>query len=293
MNDIGLYQEKTAYQKLLDKIYKKKVRLSFSALAEFAKSPQHFINYKLGEKKETPSMKFGTLVHTLVLEPDSFDERYVIGTIKPPSTVQGQQFCSMVLDGHTPSDAFKANYKRGSSSSTYEKYSPYIESVRGIKGRVIVSQGDYELATKLKTTVWNNPSSRHILDQVTETERDIKWTYSGFNWRGFIDMKGKEIKADLKVVADASPKKFRWKIWEMKYHWQAAMYIDAEMEDCDYYIIAIDRSCNISVHLLSRATLNSARMEINEAMATFKRCMLFNAWRSSYDFHSSNGIFEV
>ena len=50
------------YQELIKKIKSKDITLSFSSLKQFAKSPEHFIRYKLEKFLPTPAMIFGSLV---------------------------------------------------------------------------------------------------------------------------------------------------------------------------------------------------------------------------------------
>jgi hypothetical protein len=46
--------------------------LSFSSLKSFDRSPLSFVHYKEGPRKETDAMRFGTMVHRAVLEPDKY-----------------------------------------------------------------------------------------------------------------------------------------------------------------------------------------------------------------------------
>lgn len=46
-------------QEIIDKLQSGEMVLSFSAIKEFAKSPAHFMAYKLGDKKQTAPMKKG------------------------------------------------------------------------------------------------------------------------------------------------------------------------------------------------------------------------------------------
>ena len=50
--------------------------LNASSLKELLKSPAHFHYYMNNPKAETDSMKFGTAVHTALLEPDEFEKDY-------------------------------------------------------------------------------------------------------------------------------------------------------------------------------------------------------------------------
>ena len=52
--------------------------LSFSSLKAFARSPLAFIEYKTNKKEPTPAMRFGTLVHRAILEPERYSRTVAI-----------------------------------------------------------------------------------------------------------------------------------------------------------------------------------------------------------------------
>jgi hypothetical protein len=51
--------------------------LNRSSLFLMSKSPAHF-KYSLENKEETEALRFGKLFHTFILEPECFDDRYVV-----------------------------------------------------------------------------------------------------------------------------------------------------------------------------------------------------------------------
>lgn len=54
-------------------------RMSFSSLMKFLRSPLHMLHDKEQEdKEETEALRFGKAFHCLVLEPDKWDERFVM-----------------------------------------------------------------------------------------------------------------------------------------------------------------------------------------------------------------------
>ena len=67
------------FQELIKKLKSKKVRLSFSSLKQFSKSPEHFVRYKLAKFLPTPSMIFGNLVDTLIFTEDKLQDKFIIG----------------------------------------------------------------------------------------------------------------------------------------------------------------------------------------------------------------------
>ena len=56
----------------------KKEHLSYSALTQFKKSPNHLLAYWEGKQTRTDAMLFGSLIHKIILEPETFDFEYVV-----------------------------------------------------------------------------------------------------------------------------------------------------------------------------------------------------------------------
>lgn len=279
---------------LIRKLEDNEVIFSFSSFSRFMDSPRHFLEYKLDERKPTAAMNFGTLVHCLVLEPDEFENRYEIKDIAEPSTELSKDFCNYIIAGHDPFSAFAmAGYKRGNPEETMSKYQDYINAALGLSLLTPISQKLFDQAEFVKNAILNNGASGHILNRITETEKDVEWEMHGLKWRGKIDCKGDRIKADLKIVADANPNKLRYKIRDMKYDIQAALYNSAFDPKDDYYLIAAERSGHVSVIEITKHAINEAREKIEENVLKLKQCIFLNKWDCSYDyFGNRSGLYE-
>lgn len=287
-------------REVIQGLFDRSFKLSHSAFNQFCNSPKHFIEYKTQERKQTPAMKFGSVVHCLVLEPEEFKNRYVVSDLSEPSTEAGQTFCKAMIEGLDEITAFQlAGYKPGKDLSasavrTYEKYSEYIDFIKSLNGRELVTKSDFDLAERMKKAVWENDASGWILEQITHTEIKAQWNWNGWDWHGFIDGKGDKIMMDLKTVADATPRKVERDIKQKRYHYQAAHYTrGAGFKDHEYYIIAVDKGCNVSVFHLHENMLNATWEEMDYRMNMFKRCLGLNEWEKSYDFWANAGIYHI
>jgi hypothetical protein len=69
--------------------------LSSSGVKELLKSALHFHTYKNTPNEPTPEMLRGTLVHTLILEPDKIHEDFVVGDFK---IRRGKEYDNLVLN---------------------------------------------------------------------------------------------------------------------------------------------------------------------------------------------------
>lgn len=265
-------------QKVIDSLFDDSMKLSYSSLSAFMKSPRHFMEYKLGEKKKTPDMIFGELVHCFVLEPDRVEERYVVipaDAPKRPSITQ--------LNAKEPSD------------NTIKAIAYWEDFSKKHQGKRIVTSKDWGIAERMKDAVYSNESSAFVLDQITNTEVRVEWKSSGFNWIGFLDGKSDDSKIilDLKTISDASPRKVERAIRYEGYKYQAAHYTIGAGLDYDYYIVAVDKSLHVTTMHVQKTTIAAAWEEIEIACSMMKKCMALNEWEKSYDFWPSDGIYKV
>lgn len=247
---------------LLDRLRNNQEILSHSAFNEFMKSPRHFIAYKLRQKKTTPAMAFGSMCHCLVLEPSEFENRYIV------------------------SPKFDRRTKVGKEA--------FAEFASTAGDKLIVSESDYQNANYLRDCLYKNESSAFVLERIKQTEVPIEWKYKGLQWHGYIDGQGNGIKCDLKFMQDASPKKIERAIRFDGYGNQAVHYQrGSNKPDDDYYLIACDRSGNITVCELTKGFLHICSQEIDTYIAHFKRCQYLDMWHRSFDFFAPNGIYQI
>lgn len=248
---------------LITNIEKGNFTLSHTSLQEFAKSPAHFIQYKLGEKEQTRSMLFGSFSHAIVFEPDTLETKYAVAPECDRRTKEGKALWA---------DFCEAN-----------------------AGKEIITAKENETAKIIQDALFSNRASRWLLDQVTETEKPVKWTYDGFSWRGYIDGCGDGIIVDLKILADATPRKVEKSIRYDGYARQAVHYRRGFDEGVTNYLIAADHSGNVCAAEIGYNVLKQAAKEIDYYLARFNECILMGSWDMSYDFYCNDehGIFKI
>lgn len=267
---------KTKYD-VIGGLYDGTERLSHSSLNAFAKSPRHFIEYKTGDKKQTPAMVFGSLFHCMVLEPDEVEGRYIVEPEDAPRRPSERQI----------------NAKK-KSDSTLESIAFWESFSEQAQGKEVVSRSDWELAERMKAAIYANESSRYVLDRIDRTEMKIEWDAFGFSWRGFIDGIGDGIILDLKTIADATPRKVEQSVKYEGYGRQAAHYVKGGgFHDSDYYLIAVDRGCHVTTAKIRETTIKAAWEEIDFLCGMFRKCLALNEWDKSYDFWTNSGIYEI
>lgn len=230
--------------------------LSFSSIKAFLNSPQDFVRYKTSKKEPTQAMVIGKAIHCKILEPDKFDEQYMV----------------LVADRRT--------------TVGKEAYAKAIES-----GKEILSQEDMTKINNMYNVVMNNPVSRGILDSITETEVKIEFKEEGFDILGYIDGRSDKINLELKSTSKPEPREFHKEIINRGYHVQQAIYGVAS-PNRSHVIIAFDEF-NVSVHILSDELLQHGYKEFKRALSDIKMCQDLDLWNCSYDFKAPDGYFTV
>lgn len=256
--------------------------LSFSSLKAFAESPAAFIQYQLREKKTTPAMMWGTLIHCLTLEPDNFGHIYA------------------VLD-----DTEKCEEIGGKMPRATTKYKDWkSEFISKNEGKQVITIDFFDRAATVVNNITSNRAAAPLLEMCTEREKYVEWTFENIKFRGFIDAKtpvggtGPKAIIDLKTCANASPEKFRRDIISSKYYLQGTMYNKACEDDTEYapyHIIAADQNGGVSVHRLEPPLIEYGEKEYKRLVDAFNKCLLTDSFNQSYDFWANNksGIYSA
>lgn len=179
------YKEKL--DNLLNKILTKEEYLSYSSLSQFKKSPKDFVEYKFGERKETDAMAYGTLLHTLVLQPETIDSKYAV--------YDDADICASI-GGAKPR-----------ATKLYKEDKAIFEAQN--QGKLIISLDDFNEADKVANNVKFNRSASSIIKQCTEFEKGYEWEFMNLKFKGFIDAKGDKCMFDLKAQQMPSLERFK------------------------------------------------------------------------------------
>ena len=130
----------------------KKNRLSYSALCQFKKSPNHLLKYWEGKTKVTDAMQFGNIIHKLLLEPESFNDDYAVFDGKIRSGKKWQEF--------------KANNDN----------------------KQIIKLSELDDANEIANNAMNNPIFNKLMQNKRHTEKEVTWNHSGVGFKGFVDL---------------------------------------------------------------------------------------------------------
>lgn len=235
-------------------------RIGKSGLDKINESPAHYWAAYLDPNRErpepTPAMIFGSLFHTVVLEPDLAELEYVVA----PSG----------LDRRT---------KDGKAWA--------LEHA----DRQIVSAADWDHAQKMRASILANPYVAKAL-AVGVAEQPI-YTLDPETW---VDVKIKPdwwnpelgMILDLKTTTCAREKAFASSIAEYRYHVQAAFYTDmaraSGLDVKSFALVAVEKRPPYAhkVWVLDDESLEFGRAEYKRNLATYAQCLAANHW-PAYD----------
>lgn len=256
---------------LIEKIRSGESKLSYSSLSQFKKSPRNFIDYKLGKKDQTDAMKLGKLVHCLILTPELFEDHY------------------FVFD-----DTDKVVEIGGGNPRATKVYKEWkAEQLEAVGEKEAISKGEYDQAKLMADAVLNNSASKPLLAKCPKRETPMTFEMNGLNIVCFLDAHGHECILDIKICQDADPNKFQRTIMNDGYYLQGGVYEHAMGELLPYYIIAVDRSGGVSVHLLMDGLLEYGMNELERITRQFVECMDKNDFHHSFEYGSHTGYFQM
>lgn len=224
-----------------------------STLSEMSRSPAHYKWALENQRESTPAMRFGSLVHSLVLEPSAFDDVYYVAS-------------ETVRRGTKAWDALEA--KAG--------------------GREIVKPDDMEAACAMRDSILAHPKAWEVLAACTMRETSIVWSdaHTGLKCKARTDAMSVEhsVIVDIKTCQDASHSAFIKDIVSYKYHWQAAMYADGAeaiaKKPFMFVFIAVEKTppYGVGVYLISEAFISAGRKGYKDALNEVLFCITNNTW---------------
>ena len=217
----------------------KKNRLSYSALCAFKKSPNHLLKYWEGKTKVTDAMQFGSIIHKILLEPESFNDDYAIFTGARRAGKDWQEFKAANED------------------------------------KQIIKLNELDDANAIAENALQNPIFKNLMQNKVHTEKEVTWNHAGIDFKGFVDLEskidGRTIVCDIKTTTDAG-KRFQRDLIYNDYKMQAAMYLENYDIDTEYYIIAVETTSpfNVQIYKLGFNLINQGSAEYKNLVSRYK-----------------------
>lgn len=231
--------------------------ISRSQLIELGVSPFHYyskyIDDAAPQKESTDALVFGNLVHTMVLEPDKFDEEFII---QPK------------IDRRTNAGKLAYNQFTGT-----------------VAGRLAVTIEQMETANLIAESVNKNDMARKLLKSC-KIEKSIYFTDkdTGIQFKVRPDAWNESLVIDLKTTNDASPGGFKKSAYNYGYYLQAGMIKKAlesiGIELKTFLFVAVEKQYPyaIGLYVLSNDALEKSVEQFEHLKFIYAHCMKENKW---------------
>lgn len=211
---------------MTEKEYRKHPAISRSELWRIRESPQKFKYYKENPPEPTPALLFGQVFHKMLLEPDTFDEEFVVSPEVNRRTKEGKQMW----------EAFVADHEN----------------------KTIIHAEMYVQAKEMCDAVKREPLAVKLLKG--KAELPFFWTdeMTGEACKCRVDVLNTEysqpIIVDLKTTTDASTESFIRSAINYGYDFQVAMYSEGVEKNIGkkplFVFIAVEKDPPFSINIL-------------------------------------------
>jgi hypothetical protein len=235
---------------LTESQYRALPRIANSDLKEFKRSPLHYYHYKNVRRDPTPAQFEGTVIHSMVLEPGTFKDEYMVMDLEdrpePNKTMASEE-----------NKAWKASLENEAEST----------------GKQIV---EHDLYLKAQDIANNLNRSQFVNDLLyrTKKEQSFTWEADGIQYKCRADMWNEGIVADLKTTLNAKPSAFERDIFKYQYYRQGAMYAHGTHSK-DFYFIAVEKNppFGYSIHKLSDEVIAYGQKEYRNLGLQLNECL--------------------
>lgn len=242
--------------------------VSSTGLRRLLKSPKTFKAALDGPPIEpTEAMKFGTLVHHVILEGADFLKRYVVAP----------EFVGLTKDGRESKQSASAKAKRD------EWHTEQI-----LAGNVIVEQKEFDdVRGMLDSVLLHQDAFALLKNGVTEVSGYYRDPETGILCRlrpDYISMQHMVI-VDLKTTRSVEEEEFSKAIWNYRYDFQIAMYGEGAEQICqrkvDYHaFIAVEKEppYECAVYLADEAMLEKGQQDYHRSLRILRQCIDAGHW---------------
>ena len=235
--------------------------LSYSSLKEFAKSPRHYVDYLRKERKPTPAMLFGSLLHCLLLTPDEFPNQFFV----------------------------MKNIDRRTSEGKKE----YEKAMEAAKGKEIITTEQYFEADSLVGRIKSEQYISNAIQGCNKFEQEWRADINGLPFRGFFDGEADDYILEVKTTNDANPKTIINDFYNRQYHIQAGLYSKIASKPIKYLVIETTAPYNVMLADVDPAFTEYGLKEAVKYIDRFKVCLENNMFDMGYEFHLDSGQFTI
>ena len=267
---LAIENEKKEYREKLNDLVEKEIQnrqLSYSSMKAFQKSPQHFVEYLFGEKKEkTPALILGSLFDIMLLTPERFEDAIAIMPEINRRTKAGK-----------------------------EEYESFLEAS---EGKLVVDEEMIETANKMIDSFLRNDDAMYYFERMKFKQVKVEWIdhATKLKCKGYYDGES-DIEdpdyfiSDIKTAADADEDEFIRSAYKFGYHLQTGAYTSAAKQRYfkfpDFIHIVIEKSEPFAVNVFraSKEYIAQSQENWHNTLKAFKYCRDNRLWHLGHEFH--------
>ena len=264
-------EEKTVQTAMTEKDYRNHPAISRSELWKMNESAEKFKWFIDHPLSPTPALLFGQMIHKLLLQPESFDDEFVVAPNIDRRTKAGK-----------------------------EEYEAFLAEVGD---RSVVSLDDYNKALDMVSVVRSNPIANNLLQGAKEVP--YFWTDedTGEQCKCRLDCLHSEdgdlFIVDYKTTGNASTEIFSNKdVFRYGYHFQAAMYSEGVMHNLElderpqFVFIAQEKTAPYSVNVIAVPddVMLAGLDKYRELLGKYHQCKVLDYWPGYNDMGEINEV---
>ena len=211
---------------------------------------------------ETKATQFGSLVHTMVLEPDNFDKLYIVDP--------------------GPSKFLTSTGKESANYRNTKSFKEWAEEHAVAAGKTLIDEEDLARAKACRDKVAAHPIAQTLLGGDGQREVTIIWDEDDLLCKARCDYLGDWI-TDLKTTADASA--FEKSMGRYDYDVQAAFYrrgvgavMNGERKNVGFVAVESVEPHEVRAAPMMSQDLDDKDAVISRHLDSVRRCQLSGVW---------------
>ena len=270
------------YPNLSNEEYHANHAISRSGIMSFLSCPYKYwadyLNPNRPPKKTTDAMTFGSAFHTFVLEPQLFEEQYII-------EIEPDPLPDRVLLKNVGRPAYEA-YKTQKAAIEMINFRRQEDFEEKAENKIILTRTEmlfiYEMYVALKA----HKEAWALIEGATY-EQSYFWedSHTGIICKSRPDVLHSNIIVDLKTCASASSKAYQRSMLESGYNLQAAMVREGifqvtgkDIPNCINVCIEKTYPYSIGIKIIGPQALEIGKAKFKQALLDMKVCMETNEW---------------
>tara|TARA_Y100000114_G_scaffold53473_1_gene48803 strand:+ start:1233 stop:2009 length:777 start_codon:yes stop_codon:yes gene_type:complete len=220
-----------------------------SQLGYIKKGWEYYMMMKNGVKLDSPALRFGNLLHTLILEPEKYQEKFFVLNDE---------------DRPEPTKSMASKLNKAWKNKMLTK----IEN----DNKILIDLNQYNLALTLRDKV---KSFKIINDFIHNSKKEIAKTWLDFNT--LVECKGKvDMLIDDNMIIDIKTTskpitQFKKSAFTYDYHRQAAFYSDGfNVKEFIFLVVETNEPYQVGLFRCSEEFLDRGRQECFSLLNTYK-----------------------